>query len=42
MNNMDEKNCYKKCGSKKNISKAYKKLKKILNINHFIIQMYFI
>ena len=26
MNNMDEKNCYNKCGSKKNISKAYKKI----------------
>ena len=43
MNNMDEKNCYNKCGSKKNISKAYKKIeedskyKSLYNSNVFYI-----
>ncbi len=43
MNNMDEKNCYNKCESKKNISKAYKKIeedskyKSLYNSNVFYI-----
>ena len=43
MNNMNEKNCYKKCEYKKNISKAYKKIeedskyKSLYNSNVFYI-----
>lgn len=43
MNSMDEKNCYNKCGSKKNVSKAYKKIeedskyKSLYNSNIFYI-----